>query len=86
MIKEDDVGSVQSGTAVLIAALVETMNDGDPTFKERFLKNLTHAYCKERDSSRFDSAKNLEMFRWTRTLLTGFSHIDGQGDPFFADR
>ncbi|MCR5874397.1 hypothetical protein LRS10_09600 [Phenylobacterium sp. J426] len=70
------------GVAVLATCIVQTLNEGDPTFQERFLKKLTDAYYELRDNSEGDQRNEMELLSWTRELLTGFSQFSGQGKAF----
>jgi len=74
------------GVAILASCIVETLNDGDPTFKDRFLKRLTEAYYKVRDEMDGDVIQELELLSWTRQYLTGFDQLRGQGEPLFEQR
>lgn len=76
-----DLHMSKVGVAALATTIVETLNDGDPTFKERFLKNLTETYYKLRDDTEGDTVQALELLSWTREFLTGFSQFTGQGEP-----
>ena len=70
------------GMAVLVTCIVQTLNESDPSFQDRFLKRLSEAYYEIRDNSEGDVRHQLELLSWTRQLLTGFSLITGQGKPF----
>jgi hypothetical protein len=83
--KTTDLHRAKRGTAILATCLVQTLNESDPTFQERFLARLTMAYYELRDNSEGDVIQELELLSWTRELLTGFSHMEGQGKPFLAD-
>jgi hypothetical protein len=71
------------GVAVLAVCLAETINEADPSFRDRFLEKLEAAYRKLRDESQNDEIQGLELINWTREALTGFSLVEGQGEPFF---
>lgn len=81
--QRSDLHRAKVGVAVLATCIVETLQDNDPTFRDRFLKKLTDAYYKLRDDSEGDQIEQLELLGWTREFLTGFSPITGQGDPLF---
>lgn len=72
------------GTAILATCLVQTLNETDPTFQERFLKKLSEAYYELRDNTEGDVIEQMELLSWTREFLTGFSQIAGQGKPFLS--
>lgn len=71
------------GVAVLAATIVETLNDSDPTFRDRFLKRLEEAYYNLRDDPQRVEDEGMELLSWTREALTGFNLSQGQGKPFF---
>lgn len=48
--KEADLFQAKRGTAVLAACIVQTLNESDNTFQERFLKRLSEAYYEIRDN------------------------------------
>lgn len=77
----DDLQQTKVAVSILATCLVETLNDSDPTFKDRFLKTLTEAYYKARDNSDGDQRHTFELLSWTREHLTGFSLFTGQGEP-----
>lgn len=82
----DELHKAKWGVAILATCIVQTLNETDPEFQERFLKRLTRAYCEERDNLEGDVRHEMELLNWTRTLLTGFDHINGQGEPFLGDQ
>lgn len=83
--KRSDLHRAKVGVAVLATTLVKTLNETDPTFQERFLKNLTTAHYKLRDDTKGDVIEQIELLTWTREYLTGFSHFTGKGEPFFPE-
>jgi hypothetical protein len=81
---KDDLFHAKRGVAALAACVVQTLNESDPTFQERFVKRLEKAY----DHFRYqegDTNHELELLSWTRELLTGFNFSTGQGKPFLED-
>lgn len=84
--ERSDLHRAKVGVAILATTLVETLNDGDPTFKERFLNRLTEAYYKLRDDTPGDVREQSELLRWTREYLTGFDFVHGQQDPFLSPK
>lgn len=86
MIQPDQVAGLSRGIAVLATCIVQELDRSDPTFEERFLKRLTEAYYDLRDNSGSDPALALGLISHTRSLLTGFNHISGQGEPFLTGR
>lgn len=84
----DDLHQSKRGLASVVACLVQTINETDPTFQERFLARLEAAYYELRDSPTASSKNDhmaLEPVSWVRELLTGWNVIDGQGKPFLPD-
>jgi hypothetical protein len=82
--KTTDLHRAKSGVAMLAACIVQTLNESDPTFQDRFLERLSRAYRELKDNSEGDVIQEMELLAWTRTLLTGFDHINGQGEPFLG--
>jgi len=81
----DDLNHLKRGVAALTTCVVQTLNESDPTFRERFLDRLARAYREMRDNSEGDVLNELELLAWTRSYLTGFDHASGQGEPFLGD-
>ena len=85
----DDLHQSKRGLASVIACLVQTINETDPTFQGRFVARLETAYYELRDNPTSPHSKNdhmaLESFMWVRELLTGWNTIHGQGEPFLSD-
>ena len=82
--QKDGQYHVMKGTAVLTACVVQTLNESDQSFQERFVNRLEHAYALLRDDP--DSqGQELQMLSWTRELLTGFAHSKGKGDSVLDD-
>lgn len=82
--QKDDQWQLKSGAAALATCVVQTLNESDPTFEKRFLANLEKAYREFADGDRYGSREvtaALEMFSWTRELLTGWNMVTGQGRP-----
>jgi len=83
----DDLHQSKRGLASVVACLVQTVNETDPTFQERFLARLEAAYYQLRDNPTQSNNDHmaLEPLTWIRELLTGWSPLDGQGKPFLSD-
>jgi hypothetical protein len=77
---EDPLQNVKKATAILITCMVDAMAETDPNFKDRFLANLSQSYGKIRDDT--DDLNALELLNWTRSMITGFDHANGQQQPF----
>lgn len=83
MAELSEVHLTKRGVAKLVTVLVQTLNESDPTFQERFLARLSEAYYQVRDEPEGGEPRHeLELLSWTRELLTGFSVIEGQGKPY----
>ncbi|NSY17245.1 hypothetical protein [Neorhizobium sp. AL 9.2.2] len=80
--KHRELQQIKAGVSVLAACVVQTINESDTTFQDRFLLKLRDAYIELRDNSDGDVTQQLELLSWTRQHLTGFSPITGQGKPF----
>lgn len=85
----DEEWNVRAGAAALATCLVKTLEQTDPTFQERFLKNLEEAYYHFKDDSEAKGADGkprpvtgaLEILSWTREMLTGWNPVTGEGKP-----
>jgi hypothetical protein len=80
-----DLDHAMRGTAVLAACIVQTLNESDPSFQERFLDRLGGAYTEFRDNADGPVNQELTLLAWTRTLLTGFDFVQGRADPFLSN-
>jgi hypothetical protein len=80
-----DLDHAKRGAAMLTALVVQTLNESDPSFQRRFLEKLGRAYQEVKDNHPMPVKHELELFSWTRSLLTGFDWGSGQGKPFLAD-
>lgn len=83
--KISDLNHLKKGMAALAACIVQTLNESDPAFQERFLERLGRAYYEFRDNAEGDVQNELELLAWTRSLLTGFNFSTGQGKPFLGE-
>ncbi len=80
-----DLRGIKQGIAMLAACIVQTMNESNPSFQERFLERLGRAYREVKDNAERDVLQEMELLSWTRELLTGFNVISGQGKPFLSE-
>ncbi len=84
-----DLHQSKRGVAAMIACLVQTLNETEPTFQARFLARLEAAYTELRDNPPPASTNNDEMafetLSWVMELLTGWDTLKGQGKPFLSD-
>ena len=83
--KITDLHQAKLGTAVLAACIVQTLNESDSTFQDRFLARLGRAYGEYRDDQPNDPREILELLSWTRELLTGWNFNTGQGKTLLGD-
>jgi hypothetical protein len=81
-----DLAVLGQGMAVLATCIVQELAKSDPTFEERFLRRLTEAYYELRDNSDYDPGAALGLLASTRSLITGFDHVNGQREPFLSGR
>ena len=80
--RDNDLNHLKKATAILGACVVQTLNESDPSAQTRFLERLERAYRELKDSTHGDVQHEMELLSWTRSLLTGFSFVEGQGEPF----
>ena len=81
MTELSELDRAKRGTAALVACIVGTLDESDPTFRERFLAKLGDVYYEFRDNTDGDVIQELELFRWTREYLTGWNMVTGQIKP-----
>ncbi len=79
---QDHVDQQKSGLAIIAACLVDTLAEGDPTFKTRFLERVARARDKVRNDSQFDFQHQTELLMRVENFLTGWSNSTGQGKTF----
>ena len=82
MAELSDLHRAKRGVAILATCLVQTLNESDPSFQERFLARLSKASDVVKDNMEGDVIQELELLQWTREFLTGFSPTTGQSPPF----
>jgi hypothetical protein len=82
--KTTELHRSKRGVAILATCIVQTLNESDPTFQERFLKRLSLAYRELKDNTDGDVVQEMELLSWTRSYLTGFDFVTGQGEPFLG--
>lgn len=80
--RDTDLDHLKKGVAVLAACVVQTLDESDPSFERRFLDRLARAYRELKDNTDGDVQHEMELLAWTRSLLTGFDMVSGQGAPF----
>lgn len=89
MAMTDEQWALRTGAAALATCIVRTLQQSDPTFEERFLKNLDEAYNHFRHDSEAVGADGkprevtgvLEILSWTNEFLTGWDKVTGQRPP-----
>jgi hypothetical protein len=82
--KTTELHRSKRGVAILATCIVQTLNESDPTFQERFLNRLSKAYYELRDNTDGDVVQEMTLLSWTREYLTGFDFVTGQGEPFLG--
>jgi hypothetical protein len=75
---------LELGAAVLVACIVQTLNESDNTLQARFLNRLERAYIALWDDPRI-TIHALEQLAWTKQLLTGWSFSDNEEKAFLED-
>jgi hypothetical protein len=84
-VQTTDLHRAKRGVAILATCVVQTLNESDPSFQERFLNRLGRAYRELKDNSEGDVIQEMELLAWTREYLTGFNLVTGQGKPFLGE-
>ena len=76
-----DLNHAKKGVATLVACIVQTLNESDPLFQDRFLARLAGTFESLRDSE-MASIHELELLTYTREILagSGFSHGQSHGE------
>jgi hypothetical protein len=83
--RDTDLDHLKRGAAILAACVVQTLTESDPLFQTRFLERLERAYRELKDNMDGPVQQEMELLAWTRSLLTGFDPVGGQGAPFLND-
>jgi hypothetical protein len=63
----DNLTQTKLAAAYLVAAIVQTLGEADPTFQARFHNILSKAYGTLRDNG--GTTDGLELLVWTREIL-----------------
>ena len=84
--QQSNLVALARGVGVLATCIVQELSKSDPTFEERFLRRLTEAHYEFQESSEDDPAFGLSLLTFTRSLITGFDHLNGQRSPFLESR
>lgn len=74
-----ELENVKKATAMMFAALVDTLVGTDSPQAKLFVEKLDKLYHHIRDDT--DDLNALELLSGTRTMITGFSQAEGQGVP-----
>jgi hypothetical protein len=82
--KTTELRGAKRGVAILATCIVQTLNESDPTFQDRFLERLARAYREVKDNTDGDVVQEMELLSWTRSYLTGFDFVTGQREPFLG--
>lgn len=83
--KRCDLHRAKLGMTIVSACIVQTLNETDPTFQDRFLSRVRAAYYELKDNTDGNVKEQMEALSWTLELLTGFDPINGQQQPFLSD-
>lgn len=83
-VKNPTLDSTKTGVATVIAALVHTLAESDPSFQERFLKRLEQAAYSRKNSENPWELDEVETIHWAREFITGWSSISGQGAQLYT--
>ena len=86
MAEKTELHRAKNGVAILATCIVQTLNESDPTFQQRFLERLSRASRELKDNTDGDVVQEMELLSWTRTYLTGFDHVTGQNEPFLGGK
>ena len=82
---QTDLSRAKRGVAAQAACLVQTINETEPEFQDRFLDRLARVYREFRDNTDGDVTQELELLSWTREYLTGFNPVTGQSKPLLGE-
>jgi hypothetical protein len=77
-----DLHRGKRGMAMLAACIVQTINESDSSFQDRFLERLSPGYRELKDNSEGDVIQEIELLSWTREYLTGWNTISGKASRF----
>ena len=69
----DHLKSAKEGIAVVVASLVEVLQEEEPTFRFRYLSQLAYNYNRMCDTMVGDQQDAMDVVNWTRDLLSGLS-------------
>ena len=78
-IRTVELDNVKKATAMMFAAIIDTLVGTDSPQAKVFDQKLDQIYHHIRDDT--DDLNALELLSWTRNMITGFSRVDGQGAP-----
>jgi hypothetical protein len=78
-VRTPELDNVKRATAMMFAALVDTIVGTDSPQAKIFVANLDKCYTKIRNES--GDLNALELLSWTRSMISGFDVIEGQGTP-----
>lgn len=70
----DHLKSAKKGIAVVVASLVEVLQEEGPTFRFRYLSRLAYNYKRVRDTRSSDQQDAMDSVDWTKDLLSGLGH------------
>lgn len=82
---EQQLHDAKRGVSILVTCLVQELEARHPGITESYGERLERAYREVKDEDDNNALDRLELINWTRSLLTGWDMIKGQGKPFLAD-
>jgi hypothetical protein len=74
-----ELDNVKKATAMMFAALVDTLVGTDSIEAQSFVKALDDLYTHIRNDS--DDINALELISWTKSMISGIDRINGQQAP-----
>jgi hypothetical protein len=75
---EPDLGQIKMATAALVACIVQTLDESDPTFRDRFEHRVDEWYYAIRDRGHPD-LHALELLAWARDAARSARPFDPPG-------
>ena len=63
---KEPLNQTKMGVSILVACIVQTLNESDPTFQKRFLDRVAAAYSEVQDLTGTDCS---ELLYWPREML-----------------
>jgi hypothetical protein len=64
MAEKTELHRAKNGVAILATCIVQTLNESDPTFQQRFLERLSRASRELKDNTDGDVVQEMELLRY----------------------